>query len=294
MEYTEYLIREGYTTSTQKHFKERVKLYKSWCETTGNEITQIHYALFLKYITYLKHKGYQPQTISNHLAALKNYYNYLEMYHATINPTEDINLRGATKKVVYNPLSTDQLEDMYYRFPVDHIRCKNHRWTAKKEKTIVGFVIYQGLNATTLKTLKEEHLDLYKGKLYVPSTLRSNERELPLQSWQLLPLLEYINEIRPKLLNHCYTSVSEEYLFDKPKHINNVLLRIIKKLQKINPQLSDSNHLRSSVIINWLKQYDLRKVQYMAGHKYISSTEKYQESNIEELQKSVEMYHPLQ
>lgn len=294
MEYSEYLIREGYTTSTQKHFTQRIEMYKNWCRKTGNDIEQMKYEIFLKYIAHLKRKGYQPQTIGNHLATLKNYYSFMETYCATTNPTEDVNVKGTINKVVYNPLSNDQLEDIYYRFPTENIRCSNHRLYAKKNKVIVGLMIYQGLNATTIKQLKEEHFDLYKGKLNVPSTLRSNERELPLQSWQLLPLMEYINEVRPKIITHGYTSINEETFFDAPKQINNVVMGIIKKLQKINPQLESSNHLRSSVIINWLKQYDLRKVQYMAGHKYISSTEKYQESNLEELQKSVEMYHPLQ
>jgi len=294
MEYNEYLIREGYTTSTQKHFKERVEIYTRWCSKTGNELTQMRYEIFLKYIAYLKRKGYQPQTISNHLATLKNYHGFLEIYHAIPNPTEDIYMRGVINKVVYNPLSNDQLEDLYHRFPTENIRCINHRLAAKKNKVMLGLMIYQGLNATTIKQLREEDFDLYKGKLNVPSTLRSNERELPLQSWQLLPLLEYINEVRPAMLSNNYASITEAHFFSKPKQINNTLLQIVRKLQKINPQLESTNHLRSSVIINWLKQYDLRKVQYMAGHKYISSTEKYQESNLEELQKSVEMYHPLQ
>ena len=51
--------------------------------------------------------------------------------------------------------------------------------------------------------------------------------------------------------------------------------------------------LRKSVIVNWLKNYDLRAVQYFAGHKYISSTEKYLTTNIEQLKNSVVKLHPL-
>ncbi len=35
------------------------------------------------------------------------------------------------------------------------------------------------------------------------------------------------------------------------------------------------------------------KVQYMAGHKYVSSTERYRTDNPEDLQKELEKYHPL-
>jgi integrase/recombinase XerD len=47
------------------------------------------------------------------------------------------------------------------------------------------------------------------------------------------------------------------------------------------------------VITHWLKNYNLRQVQYMAGHKYVSSTERYQQNTLEDLQKEINRYHPL-
>jgi len=35
------------------------------------------------------------------------------------------------------------------------------------------------------------------------------------------------------------------------------------------------------------------QVQYMAGHMYISSTERYQQNNLDKLQGQLEKYHPL-
>ncbi len=46
----------------------------------------------------------------------------------------------------------------------------------------------------------------------------------------------------------------------------------------------------ASVITQWLKQYDLRKVQYLAGHKYVSSTEDYKANVIDELQQLYNQY----
>ncbi|HOX73172.1 MAG TPA: hypothetical protein PLB27_00530 [Bacteroidales bacterium] len=42
-----------------------------------------------------------------------------------------------------------------------------------------------------------------------------------------------------------------------------------------------------------LKRYDLRIVQYMTGHKRISSTERYQVGYLEDLQESINKCHPL-
>ena len=39
--------------------------------------------------------------------------------------------------------------------------------------------------------------------------------------------------------------------------------------------------------------YNLREVQYMAGYRFVSSTERYRMDNLEDLQKELEKYHPL-
>jgi len=49
----------------------------------------------------------------------------------------------------------------------------------------------------------------------------------------------------------------------------------------------------ASVIINWLKHYNLREVQYMASHRYVSSTERCRTDNLEDLQKELEKYYPF-
>jgi len=53
------------------------------------------------------------------------------------------------------------------------------------------------------------------------------------------------------------------------------------------------DQVRESVITAWLKQYDLRKTQYLAGHKYVSSTEDYKANVIDELQEDIRKFLPL-
>jgi site-specific recombinase XerD len=64
-------------------------------------------------------------------------------------------------------------------------------------------------------------------------------------------------------------------------------------IRKINPEILHPKQIRASVITYWLKNYNLRQVQYMAGHKYVSSTERYQLNNLDKLQSKLEKYHPL-
>ena len=68
---------------------------------------------------------------------------------------------------------------------------------------------------------------------------------------------------------------------------------ILKKLKKTNHKVTNANQIRASVITNWLKQYNLRQVQYLAGHRYISSTERYLEDDLENLHDMVNNFHPI-
>ncbi|WP_315814171.1 hypothetical protein [Paraflavitalea speifideaquila] len=57
--------------------------------------------------------------------------------------------------------------------------------------------------------------------------------------------------------------------------VRNTIAHLLPELQGLNPIATNALHIRGSVIMNWLKIHPKRQVQYMAGHKHISSTGKY-------------------
>jgi len=63
--------------------------------------------------------------------------------------------------------------------------------------------------------------------------------------------------------------------------------------QDDDPELLHPKQIRASVITHWLKNHNLRQVQYMAGHKHVSSTERYQLNNLDNLHSKLEKFHPL-
>jgi len=67
----------------------------------------------------------------------------------------------------------------------------------------------------------------------------------------------------------------------------------MRKLKKQFPRIKSSYQIRASVITDWLKKHNLRKVQYMTGHRYISSTEAFLVNDLDELKEDVLKYHPL-
>ena len=133
---------------------------------------------------------------------------------------------------------------------------------------------------------------MYKGKVYIKSGARSNSRTLELKSWQVIEFLEYIKEIREEILVKKSLETNRVFIPNNAR-LGNTIQHIVKKLKKINNKVTNGNQLRASVITNWLKHYNLRQVQIMAGHRYISSTERYLQDDLENLHEIVNSFHPI-
>ena len=203
---------------------------------------------------------------------------------------KNINIKGVTQEVIHNILTSDELEDLYQSYNIT----KGNEIVRKRNKIIVGLLVYQGLTTSNLNNLKVENIQLYKGKIDILGTRKSNGRLLELKPWQLMELMEYINEIRPQILNENYRETNQLLLpLGTSLNLQNILAKITKELRQINNKFNSTKQIRTSVIINWLKQYNLRKTQYFAGHRYISSTEKYQQDDLESLHKTINTFHPF-
>ncbi|MHA7060240.1 tyrosine-type recombinase/integrase, partial [Aquimarina sp. M1] len=208
------------------------------------------------------------------------------------NPIEDTIIRGVQRDINYTLLDPEELEDLYYSYQSDNVTNKYQHYTAKRNKIIVGFMIYQGLKTEDLKSLKQEHLQIHKGKLYVPSRKKSNARELELKPWQMMSCLEYQNDVRKELVKRLKNYEDTSQLFPYTDRFT-MTPTIMKQLKRYNQKVSSTKQIRASVITNWLSQYNLRKVQYLAGHRYISSTERYLQDDLENLHEIVNNYHPI-
>jgi len=75
--------------------------------------------------------------------------------------------------------------------------------------------------------------------------------------------------------------------------INDMVSAIIQKLKETCPEIHSPRHIRQSVIMNWLQKHHIRQVQYMAGHRNISSTERYKKEDLHDLSRQLSKYHPI-
>lgn len=251
----------------------------------------IDYKTFLKYIEELRKRNLKPRTLRGYVSNLKIYFDYLVAVDIRQeNSIQNIHIKGVKKEVIHNILSQDELEDLYQSYNTT----KGNPLARKRNKILLGLLVYQGLTTQNLQQLQIENVQLYKGKIDILGTKKSNGRILELKPWQLMELMEYINEVRPRILEQ--TSKETEQLFlplGNSLKLQNSISKIVKELKKINHKFIDVKQIRTSVIICWLKQYNLRKAQYLAGHRYISSTERYQQDDLESLHKTINTYHPF-
>jgi integrase len=116
-----------------------------------------------------------------------------------------------------------------------------------------------------------------------------------------MDIIEYLYTTRKELLKY-HKQESKELFLSTPSSgeiyaSGNGNLQIFKsltsELKAQNPRFINFLQVRSSVITFWLKQYNLRQVQYRAGHKHIISTEAYLINDIDDLQKEIDNFHPI-
>lgn len=294
MTYNDYLTHHKYSFSTIKIHNHRIERFKKWTKNNNTTLKIISYKQLLHYVKYLQEeKKYKRTSINNELRAVKLYFDYqITENIRQDNPAENLTIRGKRTKVLSNLLTEEELEDLYYTFETNHYDTF-FQATKKRDKIVLGLILYQGITAIELYQLQEEHLQLEKGRINIPTTRRSNRRTLKLQPLQMMDLSEYITNIREYLGKRIQTSNDEQLIHGSIDQIRTITGRIIKNLKKQNHVVKNYSQLRSSVIVNWLSKNNLRQVQYMAGHRYISSTEKYVQDDLENLHEIINNYHPI-
>jgi len=285
MSFEKYRYENGYSAKSIRVQNSHVNRFKDWCINQNINLEEITYNQALQFIDSERDRGILNQSIIREINSIRIYFDYL-LESGTIrqNIIRRIKIRQSGKKVLPEILSPQQLEKIYQDFanlPEWEHRTKTAKELHKRNIVILGLLVYQGLTSGETAKLETNHINLAEGRIYVPSTRKSNARTLRLQANQILPIKTYIEEFKPN-----------PFLFPAKKH-SDMVCNIVSQAKKQNPEIIDSRQIRTSVIMNWLKSYNIRQTQYMAGHKSIRSTEAYRDQDLADLAKQLELFHPM-
>jgi integrase/recombinase XerD len=287
-------LKKKYSLETAKMYERDIQHFLG---QTPNAKTAL-YADVMQYIEKLRKTYQNSRTINRMLYGVKAYYNYLnETNQRETHPCKSLKLRDAKTKQV-------QLQDLFTETELESLLDRKERYEALRlrNQVIMGLLIYQALKTGEIINLKTYDIDLEKGTIYIRKTRKSNARKLELRPNQVMGFYKYIHEIRMDLLKE-NTSQAEQLIVnlrgqeETGEGINYLVETMRHKYpdRKLNVRT-----IRQSVITNLLKPVSaggkgkgLREVQYFAGHRKISSTERYRQTGLEELKTAIMKYHPL-
>jgi len=284
MNFTEYLQQKKLSTSTVKAYTRRSNYFFAWLQQEDNSLENFTYNDVLDFMRYCTDEKKSKRNIHALLGTVRHYSNYLILQgKRNDNPAAGIFIKGLSRKLPINLLSVEEMEELFKQYSIQLN-------VDSSKKIMLGLMIYQGLMGGEFMRVESQHIKIKEGKILVKGTKRSNERILDLQALQITELQNYLNANKFKE-GAMFTEQKLKVLSDK--NVKNRVQYMFDQLKKLNPKVINAKQIRGSVITEWLRKNNLRQVQYMAGHKYVSSTERYQTNNLDDLQNELQQHHPM-
>jgi integrase/recombinase XerD len=291
MTFTQYLQQKKLSVKTVKHYSKYIGRFLTWLEDEELQAGIFTYTDLLEFMRYCQQMGVTKRTVHNILCMVRHYCNYLiSEGKRNDNPAAGVFIKGLVRKLPTNLLSMEELEELYKQYSLQlHVDAS--------KKIMFGLMVYQGLTVGEIMRLQSHHIKLKDGKIFIKATKRTNERLLNLHASQVTELQQYLQKNKFK---EARLPDGQGSLFIEPRkkevselNINNRIQYMLKQLKQLNPRVINPKQIRSSVITHWLRQNHLRQVQYLAGHRYVSSTQRYQVNNLDDLQNELKEHHPM-
>jgi integrase/recombinase XerD len=287
--FIDYLKYKRYTERTIKNKLGHLKHYTDWLQKEHLELILCTYTDIMSFAKQMQRDNRSIASQNLHLRAIRQLYEGLIMQeHATYNPVTNLRIRGDIERIPHNLLSPAQLQKIYDSYkPQTDYQLRN--------KVILGLYINQALIRTEINRLEVQDISLTKGTVHIRKNIKGSERILPLAAHQVLMMQEYISKIRPQLLKQSDFEKGNRLFFTyaNGQTVNEALKKLLHIIRKKHPELRTLQQIRSSVLANWIKEKPIREVQYLAGHSHIHSTQRYRDVNMQDLQASLNEYHPL-
>lgn len=268
-EYEAYLTTEKKASlNTLSSYLRDIGQYLRWQEGEGFTPDQAEQEDIERYVKHLAGKGKSVATVTRGLASLKSFYTFLMAAGAvSVNPAKGIAPAKVERKLPR--ILTSKEVDLFLEQPQpnDAKGCR--------DKAMLELLYATGIRVSELIGLNVEHLNLTAG--FIRCVGRNKERVIPLYPAAVRVLSEYVNRVRPQMLEHR----GENALFlnmNGERMSRQGFWKIIKHYQEragIQKEITPHT-LRHSFAAHLLENgADLRSIQEMLGHADISSTQVY-------------------
>lgn len=284
--YQQYLIEvKNSSENTLSSYSRDIEQYLRWLETidlSPQSASQVDVDHYTKYLLGL---GKSVATATRSLASLKSFYSFLLREGiVSVNPAKGVVLEKIERKLP-QVLSNKEV-DLFLEQP-DPRDTKGCR-----DKAMLELLYATGIRVTELIDLNLEHLNLSAG--FLRCVTKKKERIIPLYSTAVRALADYIEHVRPQLIEQ----PDERALFvnmNGSRMSRQGFWKIIKHYQdQAGIQKEITPHtLRHSFATHLLENgADLRSIQEMLGHADIASTQVYTQVINQKLKDVYNRAHP--
>jgi len=294
-----YLLKHEFANTTIDSYCKTVKRFLTWCNQVDYDVEMITYTQWLDYQQLIKSKTnrvgslLKDRSVGHDIGVIRVFFDFLVFEDLrNLNPIKD-KFYKVDSDFYHDLLSEIELHELYISYPtldLNHPKCPS---VAIRNKVIIGLVVFQAINTTTLSKLNVEHIDLGKKKIHIPGTSRSNSRVLKLEDVQLIHLRQYLEHDRAILQTKINCHTEALFPLNTPR-FSSITSDITRKLKTLNLKVTNLKQIRASVITLWVQAHDLRRAQIMCGIRYISSIEKYQRTDLDSLEEATLLFHPMQ
>lgn len=288
-DYIEYLKTRNCTARTIENKLYYIWKFFSWLEREGKTMNECGYSDLLVFVKEVRKEGFGIDYQGRYVQSVRQLY-ASEVANGRMeqNPIANLTIRGKVLRIPHGLLTVEQLQKIYDSYtPQTDYQLRN--------KVMLGLYVNQGLIRMEINRLEVQDIDLNKGTIRIRRNIKLAERILPLAAYQVLTLNDYINRVRPQLLKQTEYQKGDRLFFTyaNGQTVNESLKKLLVALKRNNPELKTLYQIRNSLISHWVKEKPIREAQYIAGHNSIVSTQRYRDVNMQDLQASLNEYHPL-
>lgn len=272
-EFKNHLKAEGYAESSIKLYIFNLHQFRQYLETLDiTDIMRITKTVILDYQAHIMTQPVARETKALKIQAVKRMFEYLtDTHRLLINPTDGIVATDRRNRRVQTVLTQKEMKQLLNQpnlsLPM-HIR----------DRVIMEVMYTTGIRLDELISLEVYHVDLRDKILYIRKGKGHTKRAVPLGRTAVTYLKEYLEHIRPV---YAKKNRKERRLFlnhsGYPMNNGSIQAMIRKHRIEAGIQKPVSPHtIRRSCATHLLQEgADIRYIQKLLGHRYLSTTQTY-------------------
>ncbi|WP_394583649.1 tyrosine recombinase XerC [Cytobacillus firmus] len=287
--FIEYLqIEKNYSQYTIEHYQHDISdFFMFMSEQAISDLTKVEYQDVRIYLTNLFERKMSRKSVARKISSLRSFFKFLLREEIVAeNPFALVSIPKAQKK----------LPEFFYEEEMKQLfdACESSTPLGQRNRALLELLYATGIRVSECSQIRLKDLDMHLSTVLVRGK-GSKERYVPFGSFAQVTIDTYINHGRKELLAN---GNMQENLFLNARGgpltargIRTILDRIIEKSSltgKIHPHMlrhTFATHLMANGA-------DMRTVQELLGHAFLSSTQVYTHVTNEYLKKTYMAHHP--